>query len=207
MNAHETHDNHDPDEDLAPFDVNVIDPKEISGSHIAGLITSYAQGDIDFVVLGRHQRPEAAIVPFNAYERLLDYEDDPRPEHLTVVHPSDIAFKGALIPYMDQYARGSTDPSFFSKTDEPAATIMPFATFMRLLKYDNAAYVRSEKEFANTIAERVRKNDDARADGTYEGVIFHTDDEFDQWIIDNFGDVGRKAVARFERQGGEQDND
>lgn len=72
-----------PDTTLPKFSVNVAPTERITAAHLSALIERYRAGETEPLVFGDDNVPEAAIIPFAAFVRLLkrDHADSVREEH------------------------------------------------------------------------------------------------------------------------------
>lgn len=72
-----------PDVNLPKFSVNVAPTDRITSTHLSALIERYRAGETEPLVFGDDNVPEAAIIPFAAFVRLLkrDHADSVREEH------------------------------------------------------------------------------------------------------------------------------
>lgn len=61
------------------FSVNVVPVAAIKNTDLHTLLAMYRDGQIEPLVLGESEQPEAAVIPFAAFQRLLAY--DARAEH------------------------------------------------------------------------------------------------------------------------------
>ncbi|WP_405824606.1 hypothetical protein OG705_30180 [Streptomyces sp. NBC_00838] len=84
-----THRNDAPDAELPKFSVNVVPTDQITREDLRVLLSRYRRGRIEPMVFGDGGKPEAAIIPFAAFVRLLkhDHADTNREES---------AFRGEL---------------------------------------------------------------------------------------------------------------
>ncbi|WP_247040328.1 hypothetical protein [Arthrobacter rhizosphaerae] len=91
-----------PDTTLPKFSVNVAPTEGITAAHLSSLIERYRDGETEPLVFGDDNVPEAAIIPFAAFVRLLkrDHADAVREEH---------AFQSELL-HRIQDADASRDP-------------------------------------------------------------------------------------------------
>jgi PHD/YefM family antitoxin component YafN of YafNO toxin-antitoxin module len=54
--------------------VNVIPSRE-ARQHLGTMLQRFRQGEHEPMIFGAHRKPEAVILPFEEYERLLDIEE------------------------------------------------------------------------------------------------------------------------------------
>lgn len=97
--------------DLPDLEGNVIDPSGINGKHLKKLLDHFASGDIQPLILGENGEPQAAVIPFEAFRRLVKYDT----EH---IQQAEAAFA--------QEIRGSLDDI---ETNGPAAVLETEADF------------------------------------------------------------------------------
>lgn len=60
-----------PDTSLPQFSVNVTPTDGITAEHLSTLLARFRAGDIEPLILGDDNRPEAAVIPFSAFVRLM----------------------------------------------------------------------------------------------------------------------------------------
>ncbi|MFF3128652.1 hypothetical protein ACFVRD_41805 [Streptomyces sp. NPDC057908] len=78
-----------PDTGLPKFPVNVAATNQITQTHLSALLSLYRRGEIEPLIFGDDNKPEAAIVPFAAFVRLMKYD------HANHVH-EEAAFQAEL---------------------------------------------------------------------------------------------------------------
>ena len=81
------------------------------------------------------------------------------PSFAVNVVPTDKITAGHLATLLDRYRNGSAEPLIFGDNNKPEAAVIPFAAFVRLLKYDHASHVRAEDTFQAELAERIEALD------------------------------------------------
>ncbi|WP_181273663.1 hypothetical protein [Brevibacterium oceani] len=71
-----------PDTDLPPFSVNVAQTRDITNEHLRALLDAFRRGGVEPLVFGDGNKPEAAVIPFAAFVRLMkhDHADHVRDE-------------------------------------------------------------------------------------------------------------------------------
>ncbi|WP_188299143.1 hypothetical protein [Streptomyces sp. CBMA156] len=75
------------------------------------------------------------------------------------VVPADQLGREDLATILNLYRRGQVTPLIFGDDNKPEAAIIPFAAFVRLMKYDHAAHVRAEGAFQAEISRRIQESD------------------------------------------------
>ncbi|MYR55236.1 hypothetical protein GTY54_02905 [Streptomyces sp. SID625] len=68
------HDNHTPGDELPKFSVNVVPTNQLRREDLATLLNLYRRDEIKPLIFGDDNKPEAAIIPFAAYVRLMKYD-------------------------------------------------------------------------------------------------------------------------------------
>ncbi|MGW6600508.1 hypothetical protein [Streptomyces sp. NPDC055036] len=63
-----------PDTGLPKFPVNVAATNQITPTHLSALLSRYRRGEIEPLIFGDGNKPEAAIIPFAALVRLMTYD-------------------------------------------------------------------------------------------------------------------------------------
>ena len=81
--------NEKPDTQLPTFSVNVAPTSKITSAHLRTLLEQFRQGSIEPLILGDDNQPEAAIIPFSAFVRLMRHD---HASHVEAEH----AFQGEL---------------------------------------------------------------------------------------------------------------
>src|SRR5699024_12661168 len=81
--------NEKPDTQLPTFSVNVSPTSKITSAHLRTLLEQFRQGSIEPLILGEDNQPEAAIIPFSAFVRLMRHD---HASHVEAEH----AFQGEL---------------------------------------------------------------------------------------------------------------
>lgn len=64
-----------------------------------------------------------------------------------------------LATILNLYRRGQITPLIFGDGNKPEAAIIPFAAFVRLMKYDHAAHVHAEADFQAELSRRIQESD------------------------------------------------
>ncbi|KAB7839514.1 hypothetical protein [Streptomyces mobaraensis] len=90
------------------------------------------------------------------------------PKFSVNVVPTDRLRREELATALNLYRRGQTTPLIFGDDNKPEAAIIPFAAFMRLMKYDHAAHVHAEAAFQAELSRRVQESDAYEAGMTVE---------------------------------------
>ncbi|MFE7115010.1 hypothetical protein ACFU99_06240 [Streptomyces sp. NPDC057654] len=75
------------------------------------------------------------------------------------VVPTDQIRHEHLATVLNLYRRGETTPLIFGDDNDPEAAIIPFAAFMRLMKYDHVTHVHAETAFQADLSRRARESD------------------------------------------------
>ncbi|WP_434598372.1 hypothetical protein [Streptomyces sp. A5-4] len=83
------HDNGTPDAELPRFSVNVVPVDQLGRENLATMLNLYRRGEITPLIFGDGNKPEAAIIPFAAFVRLMKYD------HTAHVH-AEAAFQAEL---------------------------------------------------------------------------------------------------------------
>ncbi|MFF4409494.1 hypothetical protein [Streptomyces sp. NPDC001404] len=83
------HDNGTPDAALPKFSVNVAPTSQVTHKHLSALLSLYRRGEVEPLVFGDNNTPEAVIIPFAAFVRLMKYD------HANHVH-EEAAFQAEL---------------------------------------------------------------------------------------------------------------
>ncbi|MGW3971051.1 hypothetical protein ACWEFD_17350 [Streptomyces ardesiacus] len=81
------------------------------------------------------------------------------PKFSVNVVPTDQLRREDLATMLNLYRRGEITPLIFGDDNKPEAAIIPFAAFVRLMKYDHAACARTEAAFQAEISRRVQESD------------------------------------------------
>ncbi|MCM2392687.1 hypothetical protein [Streptomyces albipurpureus] len=68
------HDNGTPDADLPKFSVNVVPASKLGREDLATILNTFRRGQITPLIFGDNNRPEAVIIPFAAFVRLMKYD-------------------------------------------------------------------------------------------------------------------------------------
>ncbi|MEV7867544.1 hypothetical protein AB0P17_15890 [Streptomyces sp. NPDC088124] len=69
-----SHDNGTPDAELPRFSVNVVPTNQLRREDLATMLNLYRRGEITPLIFGDNNRPEAVIIPFAAFVRLMKYD-------------------------------------------------------------------------------------------------------------------------------------
>lgn len=112
--------------------------------------------------------------------------------------------RGNLSKVLELFRDGSHGPVVFGDDRRPEAAIIPFADFVRLLHHDQNS-LDAEEKFHETVADRVRAGDATRSAGDEQSGVT-TDDEFDSWVEDSFGDLGRDWVTQRDARRGSSES-
>ncbi|WP_031192148.1 hypothetical protein [Streptomyces peucetius] len=81
------------------------------------------------------------------------------PKFSVNVVPTDQLRREDLGSMLKLYRGGEITPLIFGDGNKPEAAIIPFAAFVRLMKYDHAAHVRQEAASQAELSRRVRESD------------------------------------------------
>lgn len=81
------------------------------------------------------------------------------PKFSVNVVPTDRLRREDLGVMLNLYRRGKITPLIFGDDNKPEAAIVPFAAFVRLMKYDHAAHVYAEAPFQAELSRRIRESD------------------------------------------------
>lgn len=81
------------------------------------------------------------------------------PKFSVNVVPTDHFSRENLTTMLNLYRRGETTPLIFGDDNKPEAAIIPFASFVRLMKYDHAAHIHTEAAFQAELSRRVQESD------------------------------------------------
>ncbi|WP_327357864.1 hypothetical protein [Streptomyces sp. NBC_01304] len=73
-NNDNSHRNGAPDAELPKFSVNVVPTDQITHEDLGALLSLFRRGQIEPLFFGDNSKPEAAIVPFAAFVRLLKHD-------------------------------------------------------------------------------------------------------------------------------------
>ncbi|WP_329142736.1 hypothetical protein OIU91_03945 [Streptomyces sp. NBC_01456] len=84
-----THNDSTPDAGVPKFSVNVAPTNQVTHKHLSALLSRYRRGEVEPLVFGDNNNPEAAIIPFAALVRLMKYD------HANHVH-EETAFQAEL---------------------------------------------------------------------------------------------------------------
>ncbi|MFJ5071281.1 hypothetical protein ACIQC7_33170 [Kitasatospora sp. NPDC088556] len=68
------HDSSTPDADLPTFPVNVVPANQLRREDLATVLNTFRRGQITPLIFGDHNKPEAVIIPFAAFVRLMKYD-------------------------------------------------------------------------------------------------------------------------------------
>ncbi|MFF8914197.1 hypothetical protein ACF08M_12935 [Streptomyces sp. NPDC015032] len=69
-----THDNRTPDAELPKFSVNVVPTGQLRREDLGTMLKRYRRGEITPLIFGDDNKPEAAVIPFAAFVRLMKYD-------------------------------------------------------------------------------------------------------------------------------------
>ncbi|MFB6620437.1 hypothetical protein ACFCV9_40495 [Streptomyces sp. NPDC056367] len=81
------------------------------------------------------------------------------PKFSVNVVPTDQLRHEELATVLNLYRRGQITPLIFGDGNKPEAAIIPFAAFVRLMKYDHAAHVHAEADFQAELSHRIQESD------------------------------------------------
>ncbi|MEV0443597.1 hypothetical protein AB0I84_23490 [Streptomyces spectabilis] len=81
------------------------------------------------------------------------------PKFSVNVVPADQLGREDLVTMLNHYRRGEITPLFFGDDNKPEAAVIPFAAFVRLMKYDHAAHVHAETGFQAELSRRIQEPD------------------------------------------------
>lgn len=87
------------------------------------------------------------------------------PKFSVNVVPADQLGREDLVTVLKLYRRGEITPLIFGNDNKPEAAIIPFAAFVRLMKYDHAARVHAEAAFQAELSRRIQESDTSGEDG------------------------------------------
>lgn len=82
------HDNHTPDAELPKFSVNVVPTDQLRREDLRTMLNLYRRGEIIPLIFGDDNKPEAAVIPFAAFVRLM--------KHDHAAHAEENAFQAEL---------------------------------------------------------------------------------------------------------------
>ncbi|MFC8125540.1 hypothetical protein [Streptomyces sp. NPDC057302] len=68
------HDNGTPDAELPKFSVNVVPTNKLRCEDLGAMLNLYRRGEVTPLIFGDGNKPEAAIIPFAAFVRLMKYD-------------------------------------------------------------------------------------------------------------------------------------
>ncbi|QXV57390.1 hypothetical protein CVV72_10450 [Amycolatopsis sp. TNS106] len=111
---------------LPRFTVNVVPTSRISGEYLGGLLQRYRSGEIKPLIFGDDNVPEAAVIPFEAFVRLM------RSDHAAYVG-KETEFQGEVTRRVQESdlvrdtaasANGMTLEQLAEGLDEPARSMM-----------------------------------------------------------------------------------
>lgn len=69
-----TQHNDTPNSDLPQFSVNVAPTEKVTASTLATLLDQFRAGSIEPLIIGDDNVPEAAVIPFSAFVRLMRHD-------------------------------------------------------------------------------------------------------------------------------------
>ncbi|WP_433855098.1 hypothetical protein [Streptomyces kronopolitis] len=81
------------------------------------------------------------------------------PKFSVNVVPTDQLRSEDLGTMLNLYRRGEITPLIFGDDNRPEAAIIPFAAFVRLMKYDHAACAHTEAAFQAELSRRIQESD------------------------------------------------
>ncbi|WP_030559199.1 hypothetical protein [Streptomyces aureocirculatus] len=81
------------------------------------------------------------------------------PKFSVNVVPTDRLRREDLGTMLNRYRHGEITPLIFGDDNKPEAAIIPFAAFVRLMKYDHAAHVHAEAPFQAELSRRIQEPD------------------------------------------------
>lgn len=113
-----THDHSAPNTDLPKFSVNVVPTGQITSEHLGALLERYRRGEIEPLIFGDGNAPEAAVIPFVALVRLM------KQDHASYVRKEG-AFQAELTQRVQasDAARASGEPSLSVTVEELAESL------------------------------------------------------------------------------------
>lgn len=103
-----------PDTDLPRFPVHVVPTDQIRSQHLRALLENFRSQESDPLIFGDDGHPEAAVIPFSAFVRLM------RHDHAAHVRAED-AFQSELaerVKDSDATRASGQEPGLVIETDE-----------------------------------------------------------------------------------------
>ncbi|MFJ1954481.1 hypothetical protein ACIOGT_25005 [Streptomyces microflavus] len=104
------HDNSTPDSELPKLSVNVVPADQIGREHLDTVLNLYRRGETKPLIFGSDNKPEAAIIPFAAFVRLVKCD-----------HAAGVRAEAA---FQDKLSRRLQEPG---TSGEPGVTIEELA--------------------------------------------------------------------------------
>lgn len=68
------HDNSTPDAELPKFSVNVVPTDQLRREDLRTMLNLYRRGEITPLIFGDDNKPEAAVIPFAGFVRLMKHD-------------------------------------------------------------------------------------------------------------------------------------
>ncbi|MEW1548351.1 hypothetical protein [Streptomyces tsukubensis] len=116
------------------------------------------------------------------------------PKFSVNVVPTDRIRYEDLATVLNLYRRGQNTPLIFGDDNQPEAAIVPFAAFVRLMKFDHAAHVRTEGAFQAELSHRIQESEaSGEVDTTVEELAESLGPLGQQWAAE------RRAAQREKR--------
>jgi hypothetical protein len=127
------------------------------------------------------------------------------PKFSVNVAPVDDVTTSHLRTLLSQFRSGDDEPLVFGRDNTPEAAVIPFSTFVRLLKHDHAASLRAEAAFQADLSERIQASDATRGSQDDDGLMLETDEDLFRFT-ESLGEVGREWAAGQRDNGGSNDD-
>ena len=100
------HGNGTPGAELPKFSVNVVPTDQLRREDLGTMLNLYRRGEITPLIFGDGNKPEAAIIPFAAFVRLMKYDHAAH-----VVHPPQLDPEPVVEATFDRELRCATKQS------------------------------------------------------------------------------------------------
>ncbi|MFD8609403.1 hypothetical protein [Streptomyces sp. NPDC059631] len=114
-----------------------------------------------------------------------DAPDAALPKFAVNVVPTDHLRRENLATLLNVYRRGEITPLIFGDDNKPEAAIIPFAAFVRLMKYDHTAHVRAEGTFQAELSRRIQESGASGEEGmTVEELAESLGELGQQWAAE-----------------------
>lgn len=127
------------------------------------------------------------------------------PKFSVNVAPVDEVTAPQLRALLNQFRDGSIEPLVLGRDNTPEAAVIPFAAFIRLLKYDHAATHQAEAAFQNDLSSRVQQSDAERAADDQTGLTLETDEDLFRFA-ESLGEVGQEWAREQRADDGHRDD-